>query len=93
VACFGLGAQRQARDLAAGNVVYREVLALADTVRGSRVVSGDGGSWLLLNETLVHTDLIESVYGTRVAIPGDGRAGCIGAKLDSIEGEEQDGSS
>jgi hypothetical protein len=62
-------------------------------MRGSRVAISDGSGRLLLNETLVHTDFIESVYGTRAAIPGDGRAGCIGAKLDSIEGEEQDGSS
>jgi len=53
------------RDLASGNVVYREVLALADTMPGPRVVISDG----------------------------DGRAAWIGAKLDSIEGEGQDGSS
>jgi hypothetical protein len=71
----------------------REVLALADTMRGPRVVISDGGGRLLLNETLVHTEFIESVYGTRVTIPGDGSADWSGAKLDSIEGEEQDGSS
>jgi hypothetical protein len=41
-ACFGVGTWLQARDLASGNVVYREVLALADTMRGPHVVIGDG---------------------------------------------------
>jgi hypothetical protein len=56
-AYFGLGAGLQVRDLVSGNVVYREVLALVDTM------------------------------------PGDGRLVWIGAKPDSIEGEEQDASS
>lgn len=64
-AYFGFGAELQARDLASGNVVYREVLALADTMPGPRVVISDG----------------------------DGRAAWIGAKLDSMEEEGQDGSS
>jgi len=64
-AYFGFRAELQARDLASGNVVYREVLALADTMPGPRVVISDG----------------------------DGRAAWIGAKLDSIEGEGQDGGS
>ena len=64
-AYFGFGDQFRVRDLASGNVVYREVLALADTMPGPRVVISDG----------------------------DGRAAWIGAKLDSIEGEGQDGGS
>jgi len=41
-AYFGFGAELQARDLASGNVVYREVLALADTMPGPRVAISDG---------------------------------------------------
>jgi hypothetical protein len=41
-AYFGFGAEIQARDLASGNVVYREVLALADTMPGLHVVISDG---------------------------------------------------
>lgn len=82
-AYFGFGAELQVRDLASGNVVYREVLALADTMPGPRVVISDGDGRLLLDETLVLTDLIESVYGTTVSIPDDGRLVWIGAKPDS----------
>jgi len=81
-AYFGFGAELQVRDLASGNVVYREVLALADTMPGPHVVVRDGDGRLLLDETLVLTDLIESVYGTTVAIPDDGRLVWIGAKPD-----------
>jgi len=69
------------------------VLALVDTMSRPHVVISDGGGRLLLDETLVLTDLIESAYGMTVAIPAAGRLARIGAKLDSMEGEEQDGSS
>ncbi|MGQ9572964.1 MAG: cytochrome c biogenesis protein ResB [Dehalococcoidia bacterium] len=82
-AYFGFGAELQVRDLASASVVYREVLALADTMPGPHVVIRDGDGRLLLDETLVLTDLIESVYGTTVVIPGDGRLVWIGAKPDS----------
>jgi len=82
-AYFGFGAELQVRDLTSGNVVYREVLALADTMPGPHVMIRDGDGRLLLDETLVLTDLIESVYGTTVAIPADGRLVWIGAKPDS----------
>jgi cytochrome c biogenesis protein ResB len=81
-AYFGFGAELQVRDLASGNVVYREVLALADTMPGPHVVIRDGDGRVLLDETLVLTDLIESVYGTTLAIPDDGRLVWIGAKPD-----------
>ncbi len=74
-------------------MVYREVLALADTMPGPHVLISDGGGRLLLDETLVLIDLIESAYGVTVAIPADGRLARLGAKPDSMEGEEQDGSS
>lgn len=82
-AYFGFGAELQVRDLASGNVVYREVLALADTMPGLRVMISDSDGRLLLDETLVLTDVIESAYGTTVTIPGDGRLVWIGAKPDS----------
>jgi cytochrome c biogenesis protein ResB len=88
-AYFGFGAELQARDLASGNVVYRKVVALADTMPGPRVAISDGDGHLLLDETLVLTDLIESVYGTTVAVPGDGRLVWIGAKPDSAEDDWQ----
>ena len=69
------------------------MLALADTMPGPHVAISDGGGRLLLDETLVLTDLIESVYGMTVAIPAAGRLARLGAKIDSMEGEEQDGSS
>jgi cytochrome c biogenesis protein ResB len=81
-AYFGFGAELQVRDLTSGNVVYREVLTLADTMPGPHVMVRDGDGRLLLDETLVLTDLIESVYGTTVAIPADGRLVWIGAKPD-----------
>ena len=74
-------------------MVYRGVLALADTMPGPHVAISDGGGRLLLDEMLVLTDLIESAYGMTVAIAAVGRLARLGAKLDSMEGEEQDGSS
>jgi hypothetical protein len=82
-AYFGFGADLQVRDLASGGVVYREVLALADTMPGPHVVIRDGDGRVLLDEMLVLTDLIESVYGTAVTVPDDGRLVWIGAKPDS----------
>ena len=82
-AYFGFGAELQVRDLPTGSVVYRELLALADTMPGPHVAIRDGDGRLLLEEMLVLTDLVESAYGTTVAIPSDGRRIWIGAKPDS----------
>jgi len=59
------------------------VLALADTMPGPHVAIRDGDGRLLLEETLVLTDLVEPAYGTTVAIPSDGRRIWVGAKPDS----------
>ncbi|MDP2950221.1 MAG: cytochrome c biogenesis protein ResB, partial [Chloroflexota bacterium] len=79
-AYFGFGAEVQVRDIASGNVVYKEVLALSDTMPAPRVVIRDGDGQPLLDETLVLSDFIESAYGTTVAIPGSERLVWIGAK-------------
>ena len=87
-AYFGFGADVQVRDLASGNVVFRETLALEDTLPSPHVVISDAGGGTLLDETLVLTDVLSSdefiYYGTLVTLD-DGRDLTVGARrsLDS----------
>jgi cytochrome c biogenesis protein ResB len=52
-AYFGFGADVQVRDLAAGNVIYRETLSLTDTLPSPHVIVRDEG--VILDEVLVPT--------------------------------------
>lgn len=88
-AYFGFGAEVQVRDRASGNVVYKEVLALADTMPGPRVIIRDGGGQALLNETLVLTDFVETAYGTTIAVPGSERLLWIGVNPHPSDDEWQ----
>jgi hypothetical protein len=75
-AYFGFGAAVQVRDLATGNVVYQETLALVDRAPSPRVLIQDAGGRTLLEEKLVLTDELDTgdvLYrGTLVTLP-DGR--------------------
>lgn len=74
-AYFGFGAALQVRDLATGNVIYRETLALSDSLPSPHVVIRDAQGQLLLDESLVLTDSLSSdeftYYGTLVRLPQD----------------------
>ncbi len=89
-AYFGFGAALEVRDLATGNVVYRETLALADTAKSPHVVVRDGVG-VLLDETLVLTDELAAgdftYRGTLVRLP-DGRLITIGLQQ-AANGEER----
>ncbi len=82
-AYFGNGADVQVRDLASGNVIYRETMTLSDTLPSPHVIVRDGGGRVLLDDTLVLTDILSSdeftYYGTLVTLP-DGRVLTMGAR-------------
>ena len=88
-AYFGNGADVQVRDLASGNVIYRETMTLSSTLPSPRVIVRDGGGDVLLDDTLVLTDILSSdefvYYGTLVTLPDD-RVITIGARR-MTEGE------
>ena len=87
VSYFGYGAAVQVRDVNTGNVVYDEVLALQDKTPGPQIIVRDAGGNVLLDETLIPTEIIETVYGTTVVLPGDGRAFWIGVKPGASGGD------
>lgn len=81
-AYFGFGAELQVRDLSSGNVVYKEVLVLANTMPGPQVVIRDDGGQALFDKTLVLTDFVETASGTTVTVPGSERLMWIGVNPD-----------
>lgn len=82
-AYFGNGADVQVRDLASGNVIYRETMTLSSTLPSPQVIVRDGEGAVLLDETLVLTDILSTdefvYYGTLVTLPDD-RVITIGAR-------------
>ena len=88
-AYFGFGADVQVRDLASGNVVFRETMSLSDTLPSPHVIVRDSSGDVLLDDTLVLTDILSSdefvYYGTLVTLPDD-RVITIGARR-TTEGE------
>ncbi|MCH7522422.1 MAG: cytochrome c biogenesis protein ResB [Chloroflexi bacterium] len=88
-AYFGNGADVQVRDLASGNVIYRETMTLSSTLPSPSVIVRDGEGNVLLDEALVLTDILSTdefvYYGTLVTLPDD-RVITIGARR-ATEGE------
>lgn len=80
---FGFGAEVQVRDLSSGNVIYRETLALSDSLPSPRVVIRDGEGRLLLGDSLLLTDILTSeefvYYGALVRLPA-GRTLTVGVE-------------
>ncbi|KKL23642.1 hypothetical protein LCGC14_2423330, partial [marine sediment metagenome] len=74
-AYFGNGADVQVRDLASGNVIYRETMTLSSTLPSPRVIVRDGDGNVLLDEALVLTDILSTdefvYYGKLVTLPDD----------------------
>ena len=89
-AYFGFGADVQVRDLASGNVVFRETMSLASTLPSPRVIVRDEAGGVVLDETLVLTDVLSddefTYYGRLVTLPG-GRTLTIGARKAADEDE------
>jgi cytochrome c biogenesis protein len=67
---FPDGAALQVKDLATGNVIYEEVLALVDQAPTPRVVVRDDAGNVLLDDTIVPTDFIAYGDGTDRTIAG-----------------------
>jgi cytochrome c biogenesis protein ResB len=90
-AYFGFGAGVEVRDLATGNVIYRETLALTGVNRSPHVSVHARDGAVLLDETLVLThelDIGDFAYkGTIVHLP-DGRLLTIGLQT-ADSGEER----
>ncbi len=89
-AYFGFGADVQVRDLSSGNVVYRETLILSDTLPSPHVIVRDGDGDLLLDETLVLTDVLSSddfTYFGRLLSLEEDRALTIGVRSTSASDE------
>ncbi|MEX0801012.1 MAG: cytochrome c biogenesis protein ResB [Dehalococcoidia bacterium] len=88
-AYFGFGADVRVRDLASGNVVYRETLSLSDQLPSPHVIVRDGDGATLLDERLVLTDILSNeeltYYGALVELE-NGRVLTIGAR--KLAGEE-----
>ena len=89
-AYFGFGAGIEVRDLATGNVLYRETLALTGISRSPRVTIRGPGGVLLLDEPLVLTDELNTgdftYRGTIVELP-DGRLLTVGLQTDESGAE------
>jgi len=90
-AYFGFGAEVEVRDLASGNVVYRETLVLSDTAASPHVTIRDSAGEVLLDERLVLTDELATgdftYKGTLVTLP-DGRLLAVGLQT-AADGEER----
>ena len=78
-AYFPDGAALRVRDVTSGRLVYDEVLALTDLTPAPRILVQRGGS-VILEETLMPTDVISGVAGTIVTIPGTAGAFWMGVQ-------------
>ncbi|HKZ50226.1 MAG TPA: cytochrome c biogenesis protein ResB [Dehalococcoidia bacterium] len=79
-AYFGFGAEVQVRDLATGNVIYRETLALANPMPAPHLILRDAGGRTVFDETLVLTELVGDVSGRLIAVPGSGAPLWVGLR-------------
>jgi cytochrome c biogenesis protein ResB len=84
-AYFGEGAGLRVRDMATGNTLYREALALSDLVPAPAVTVRDAQGALLLDDVIVPTDFIEEAGGTLITVPGSERQFWVGVRLDEEE--------
>jgi len=69
-AYFPDGAALRVRELATGNLVYDEVLALTSTAATPQVVVRDGAGNVVLDDVIVPTDFLADAAGTLVTLPG-----------------------
>lgn len=73
----GNGAALRVRDAATGRTLYRETLPLQDTVVAPTVRVTDASGSVLLDDTVVPSDFLDTASGTVVTLP-DGRAFWLG---------------
>ena len=82
---LGEGAALRVRDVATGNTLYREVLALDDLVPSPVLTVRDAEGEILLHDVIVPTEQVESVWGTPMTVPGSGRSFWVGVRQDAAE--------
>jgi cytochrome c biogenesis protein ResB len=89
-AWWGFGAAVEVREVSSGNVVYRETLALSDQSPAPHLLIRNGAGEVLLDETLVLTDELDTgdlrYAGTLVELP-DGRV--LSAGLRDTDGDPE----
>lgn len=77
-AYFGFGAEVQVRDQATGNILFKETLALAETLPSPHVTVRDADGNLLLDDTIILAESVEGIYGRLVNIGPEHRPVWIG---------------
>ncbi|MGB2695195.1 MAG: cytochrome c biogenesis protein ResB, partial [Dehalococcoidia bacterium] len=81
-AYFGDGAALRVRDVASGNTIFREVLALRDLWPAPAIAVRDAQGQVLLRDTIVPTEQLEGVWGTPMTVPGTGQDFWVGVRQD-----------
>jgi cytochrome c biogenesis protein ResB len=78
---LGEGAAFRVRDVASGNTLYSETLALVERVPAPAITVHDGSGATLLSDTIVPTDFLAAgAAGTLLSIPGNGGAYWVGTQ-------------
>jgi hypothetical protein len=75
---LGDGASLRVTDAPTGNTLYAEVLPLDQPAAAPAVVVRDARGTVLLDDTIVPTDLVEGALGTLVTVPESGRQFWVG---------------
>ncbi len=77
---FGFGAELRVRDLATGNTIYSEVLALDRLLPAPQLTIWDGDGAMLLEGTVPQTDIVEGFVGGLLPLGEAGRVVWVGLK-------------
>ena len=79
---FGEGVALRVTDVATGNTVYRETLALDDLALAPVVMVRDAQGELLLDDVILPTDYLEGAAGALITVPGTERSFWVGVAQD-----------
>ena len=82
---LGEGAAVRVRDVASGNTIYSEALALEELVPAPSIVVRDSEGTVLLDDVIAPTDFVGEASGTLVTVPGSGRQFWVGVTQDAQE--------
>jgi cytochrome c biogenesis protein ResB len=77
---FGSGAELRVRDLATGDTIYREVLALDRLLPAPQLTIRDGDGAMLLEGTAPQTDIVEGFVGGLLPLDEAGKVFWVGLK-------------
>ena len=82
---FGDGAELRVRDVVTRHTLFRESLALQDTIPAPAVQVRDASGSLLLDDVIVPTDFLEGASGTLITVPGTSRQFWLGVTAGAEE--------